>query len=80
MGSANNVEKKKVQFGLDGEVIDAIKVLALRRGVNASDVVNEIVKDNEEVKRVMEAFKAEEAVKKSSGVFAVPGPKSKLRR
>lgn len=34
---------------------------ALRRGVNASKVVNEIVKDNKKVKLVMEAVKAEEA-------------------
>lgn len=77
----NNTKKKKVQFSLDNEAIDAVKVLTLRRGVNVSDIVNEIIKDNEEVKRIIKAFKAEEeAIKKSDGVFAVPSSKSKLRR
>ena len=81
MVSTNNTKKKKVQFSLDDEVIDAVKVLTLRSGANISDIVNEIVKDNEEVKQVIKAFKAEdEAIKKSDGVFAVPSSKSKLRR
>jgi ribosomal protein S16 len=81
MVSTNNTKKKKVQFSLDDEVIDAVKVLTLRSGANVSDTVNEIVKDNEEVKRIIKAFKAEdEAVKKSDGVFAVPSSKSRLRR
>ena len=81
MVSTNNTKKKKVQFSLDDEVIDAVKVLTLRSGANISDIVNEIVKDNEEVKRVIKAFKSEdEAIKKSDGVFAVPSSKSKLRR
>ncbi len=81
MGFTDNVKKKKVQFSLDSDAITAIKVLTLRKGVNASEVVNEIVKDNEEVKQVIKALKAEEElIKNSDGVFAVPGPKSKLRR
>ncbi|EET90566.1 MAG: hypothetical protein LVQ97_04705 [Candidatus Micrarchaeales archaeon] len=81
MGFTDNIERKKAQFSLDEEVINAIKVLALRKGVNPSEVVNEIVRDNKEVKLVMAAFKAEdEAVKKSGGVFAVPGQKPRLRR
>ncbi|ASI13722.1 hypothetical protein Mia14_0400 [Candidatus Mancarchaeum acidiphilum] len=57
---------------------EAVKVIALGNGVTASEIINRILNNNREIKMIKSAIKIE--AESESGVFAVPGPKSKLRK